>query len=99
MKNLKERTSAMRESRGKDTGADRLAGRPLRTGPHRLYCPQFSLSDEVCVCLAADCAHYNPDTDECVHVEAAQAQVWAGKMLEAIAEWLCKIAEKREAQR
>jgi hypothetical protein len=70
MKNLRERTSAMRESRGKDTGW--------------LYCPQFSLSDEVCVCLAADCAHYNPDTDECVHVEAAQAQVqMASAMLNA----------------
>lgn len=50
-------------------------------------------------CMQNGCAHYNPDTQECVHVEAALAQVWAGKMLEAIAEWLCKIAEKREAQR
>lgn len=68
MKNLRERTSAMRESRGEDTGW--------------LYCPQFSLSDEVCVCLAADCAHYNPDTNECIHVEAAQAHVKMANMLE-----------------
>lgn len=62
----------MRESKGKDTG--------------RLYCPQFSLSDEVCWCLGPDCAHYNPDTDECIHVEAAMAQVRAAKALERLAE-------------
>ena len=35
-------------------------------------------------CLQNGCAHYDPDTQECVHVEAAQAQVqMASAMLNA----------------
>jgi len=37
-----------------------------------LYCPH---SPDYKPCSTEYCAHYNPDTNECVHVEAAMAQV------------------------
>lgn len=39
-----------------------------------LWCPYTDSDLAVDRCIAEFCAHYNPDTHECVHVEAAQAQ-------------------------
>ena len=39
-------------------------------------------------CMGPPCAHYNPETDECFHVEAARAQAQAAKALVGIAEWV-----------
>jgi len=62
----------------------------------RLLCP---LSGEECLQeghsvpdIKYPCAHYNPETDECVHVEAARAQIEAAKAQARIAnalELLC----------
>ena len=60
-----------------------------------LWCP-FSEAG-ACVIKNADgesvrepneCAHYNPETDECFHVEEARAQVDAAKALTQLAEIL-----------
>lgn len=40
-----------------------------------LWCPYTG------ACVTSLCAHYDPDTRECVHVEAAQAQVRAAEAL------------------
>ena len=48
-----------------------------------LYCPH---SPDYKPCSTEYCAHYNPDTQECVHVEAAQAQVRIADALEALAD-------------
>jgi len=63
-----------------------------RLGEKRiLWCP-FSEAG-ACVIKNADgesvrepneCAHYNPETDECVHVEAARAQIRIAKELSVI---------------
>ena len=37
----------------------------------------------------SECAHYNPETDECVRVEAARAQAQAAKALKELAETVC----------
>lgn len=49
-----------------------------------LYCPMYSDIP----CMGPPCAHYNPETDECIHVEAARAQVEAAKELSVIAQTL-----------
>ena len=36
----------------------------------------------------SECAHYNPETDECVRVEAARAQIRIAKELSVIAQTL-----------
>ena len=36
----------------------------------------------------SECAHYNPETDECFHVEAARAQIRICKELSVIAQTL-----------
>ena len=36
----------------------------------------------------SECAHYNPETDECFHVEAARAQIRIAKELSVIAQTL-----------
>ncbi|MEA4884303.1 MAG: hypothetical protein VB144_11750 [Clostridia bacterium] len=46
-----------------------------------LYCPH---SPDCKPCSTECCAHYNPDTNECIHVEAAQAQVRAAEALERL---------------
>ena len=60
-----------------------------------LWCP-FSDAG-ACVIKNADgesvrepneCAYYNPKSDECIHVEAARAQIEAAKALNMIAEVL-----------
>ena len=53
-----------------------------------LYCPH---SPDYKPCSTEYCAHYNPDTDECIHVEAAQAQV-------AIAKALLPVAAAKESE-
>ena len=35
-------------------------------------------------CLQTLCAHYNPDTQECIHVEAAQAQTKIAELLDQL---------------
>jgi sugar (pentulose or hexulose) kinase len=62
-----------------------------------VYCP---LTGERCAYEAdsagtqlIDCAHYNPDTQECIHVEAARAQVRAADMLERAARAIEYLAE------
>jgi len=60
MKNLQEREDAMLHNPD--------AGVPIMQ--RYLRCPYNNNN-----CLQNGCAHYNPDTNECVHVEAAQAQV------------------------
>ena len=47
-----------------------------------LYCPH---SPDYKPCSTEYCAHYNPDTNECVHVEAAQAQVAIAESLRMLA--------------
>ena len=58
----------------------------------RLLCP---LSGEECLQdghsvpdIKYPCAHYNPETDECIHVEAARAQIRIAKELSVIAQTL-----------
>ena len=68
--------------------AERLKWR-LGKYPTRLRCP----FDNEWMCLvddehSPDCAHYNPETDECIHVEAARAQVDAARELSVIAQTL-----------
>jgi hypothetical protein len=46
-----------------------------------LWCPYTDSDLAVDRCIAEFCAHYNPDTHECVHVEAAMAQVRAAEAL------------------
>ena len=36
----------------------------------------------------SECAHYNPETDECFHVEEARAQIRIAKELSVIAQTL-----------
>ena len=68
-------------------------------GKHRLWCP-FSEAGQCAhldsldekVRKPGDCAHYNPDTDECIHVEAARAQAAIATSLEAIVERLYVMA-------
>ena len=50
----------------------------------RLQCPMCPDMP----CMGPPCAHYNPKTDECFHVEAARAQVEAAKELSVIAQVL-----------
>ncbi len=49
----------------------------------RLWCPYANADSESydADCIKGLCAHYNPDTHECVHVEAAMAQVRAAEAL------------------
>jgi len=47
-----------------------------------LYCPH---SPDYKPCSTEYCAHYNPDTNECIHVEAAQARVAIAKVLLPVA--------------
>lgn len=69
MKNLQEREDAMLHNPD--------AGVPIMQ--RYLRCPYNNNN-----CLQNRCAHYDPDTQECVHVEAAQAQVqMASAMLNA----------------
>lgn len=69
MKNLQEREDAMLHNPD--------AGVPIMQ--RYLRCPYNNNN-----CLQNGCAHYDPDTQECVHVEAAQAQVkMASAMLNA----------------
>ena len=69
MKNLQEREDAMLHNPD--------AGVPIMQW--YLRCPYNNNN-----CLQNGCAHYDPDTQECVHVEAAQAQVkMASAMLNA----------------
>lgn len=70
MKNLQEREDAMLHNPD--------AGVPIMQ--RYLRCPYNNNN-----CLQNGCAHYNPDTDECVHVEAAQAQVAIAKALLPVA--------------
>ena len=67
MKNLREREDAMLHNPD--------AGVPIMQ--RYLRCPYNNNN-----CLQNGCAHYNPDTQECVHVEAAQAHVKMANMLE-----------------
>lgn len=71
-----------------------------RLGEKRiLWCPfseagacVIKNADGECVREPSECAHYNPETDECVHVEAARAQVEAARAQARIAnalELLC----------
>lgn len=60
-----------------------------------LWCPFSEVggcivtnADGECAWEPSDCAHYNPETDECIHVEAARAQVEAAKELSVIAQTL-----------
>ena len=56
-----------------------------RLGEKRiLWCP-FSEADGERVREPSECAHYNPETDECFHVEAARAQAQAAKALKELA--------------
>lgn len=49
----------------------------------RLWCPLLDTT----TCRREGCAHYSPDdTQECIHVEAAMAQVRVAKALERLAE-------------
>ena len=52
-----------------------------------LWCP-FSKADGERVREPSECAHYNPETDECVRVEAARAQIRIAKELSVIAQTL-----------
>jgi hypothetical protein len=59
-----------------------------------LWCPYTGANeDDTAACVTSLCAHYNLNTRECVHVEAARAQVRIADVLEAIemlpAETLC----------
>ena len=76
MKNLQEREDAMLHNPD--------AGVPIMQ--RYLRCPYNNNN-----CLQNGCAHYNPDTDECIHVEAAQAQV-------AIAKALLPVAAAKESE-
>jgi len=50
-----------------------------------LWCPYSGGDDDSAAnCTTILCAHYNPDARECVHVEAARAQVRIADVLEAI---------------
>lgn len=46
-----------------------------------LWCPYTDSDLVVDSCIAEFCVHYNPDTHECVHVEAAMAQVRMAKTM------------------
>ena len=46
-----------------------------------LYCPH---SPDYKPCSTEYCAHYNPDTQECIHVEAAQAQTKIAELLDQL---------------
>jgi len=47
-----------------------------------LWCPYSGGDDDSAAnCTTILCAHYNPDARECVHVEAAMAQVRAAEAL------------------
>jgi len=68
-----------------------------RLGEKRiLWCPfseagacVIKNADGECVREPSECAHYNPETDECVRVEAARAQAQAAKALKELAETVC----------
>jgi len=70
MRNLQEREDAMLHNPD--------AGVPIMQ--RYLRCPYNNNN-----CLQNGCAHYNPDTNECVHVEAAQAQVAIAESLRMLA--------------
>lgn len=59
----------------------------MRAVDGSLWCPytDSDLVEDRCMyipsCIAEFCVHYNPDTHECVHVEAAMAQVRAAEAL------------------
>jgi hypothetical protein len=55
----------------------------------QLWCPLLVAT----TCRRESCAHYNPGTNECVHVEAARAQVRAADMLERAARAIEYLAE------
>jgi len=46
----------------------------------QLWCPLLVAT----TCRRESCAHYNPDTNECVHVEAAQAQTKIAELLDQL---------------
>jgi hypothetical protein len=46
----------------------------MRAANGRSWCPYAGADLDGNDCVKKLCAHYNPDTRECVHVEAAQAQ-------------------------
>ena len=50
-------------------------------GGGQLECPRLNRMD----CGHESCAHYNPDTQECIYVEAAQAQVAIAESLRMLA--------------
>ena len=52
-------------------------------------CPMINQKE----CEGRFCAHYNPDTNECIHVEAAQARVRAVDILERAARAIEYLAE------
>ena len=74
MKNLQEREDAMLHNPD--------AGVPIMQW--YLRCPYNNNN-----CLQNGCAHYDPDTQECVHVEAAQAQVRMAGVLEKLSGPVC----------
>ena len=53
----------------------------MRAVDRGLWCPYTDSDLVVDSCIAEFCVHYNPDTHECVHVEAAMAQVRAAEAL------------------
>jgi hypothetical protein len=69
MKNLQEREDAMLHNPD--------AGVPIMQ--RYLRCPYNNNN-----CLQNGCAHYNPDTQECIHVEAAQAQTKIAELLDQL---------------
>ena len=69
MKNLQEREDAMLHNPD--------AGVPIMQ--RYLHCPYNKNN-----CLKNGCAHYNPDTQECIHVEAAQAQTKIAELLDQL---------------
>ncbi len=78
-----------------------------RLGEKRiLWCP-FSEAG-ACVIKNADgesvrepneCAYYNPKSDECIHVEAARAQIEAAKALQDLADILMLFVDMQPRMR
>lgn len=71
MKNLQERFRAALDRGYKDLTCPYAEGSPENPDIRKCW---------------PNCAHYDPDQDECIHVLSAQAQVRAADALERLAE-------------